>query len=75
MPQRRIFDTRSNKESFKRRRKALLAGAENILQDGVQVLVMVRQSDAYYCYNSDNTQPWFSVKQSRVGLCLITVAF
>lgn len=68
MPQRRVFDTRSDKESFKRRRKALFASAENILQDGAQVFVIVRQSDTYYTYNSDNSERWLPSTQSKVRI-------
>ena len=66
MPQHRVFDNRSGKESFKRRRKALLGSAENLLQDGAQVYIIVRQLDTVYAYNSEVSQAWLLSKQDQV---------
>ena len=66
MPQARVFVGRSNKESFRRRRKAVLNSAENILQEGAQVYVIVRQSNSYYVYNSESSLAWLAPGQKRV---------
>ena len=66
MPQNRVFGNRSGKESFKRRRKALLGSAENLQQDGAQVYVVVRHLDTVYAYNSEISQAWLPSEQDEV---------